>query len=666
MGRLRGHVAEQDEQQTDRWKRAGHWASYAPFRVVEFCLRLLPLPLVFHFGGFVGFCAYIVTPKYRRLALRNLCIAFGKEKEPRELRALARRSFSRLGANFACSLVLPRLNEEQVLRRVEVVRENGTDEPGARGKGLLCCIPHMGAWEILSLSPRLFADGLIPSTMYQTLGNPLFDAYVRRRRSTIGLTLYDRKSGFRGPLKHLKAGGAVGILTDQHAGDHGTWTPLFGRLASTTPLPAILAERTGAVLQPINVETIGTARWRIVCGTPIEHAETPEKTAARMNVHLGETIRNSPEDWFWVHNRWKTPTPKFLLTTYKRGIVLPETTTAADLQAFEILVRSPNWLGDICMAIPAVRAMKVGRPDARITILSPGKFASIWRLVAEIDKVIEKGDKDSPFKVGKLVRATGIQYEVAVLLPNSLRSALEAKAAKVGRTVGFLGHSRAKLMDQIVPEPDPKLPPEHQTRRLLRLAAEIGANPGTLEGAVHMVSEHQPDPNQIRVAVCPGAAYGDAKRLPTDKFAETINIATLRIPNVEWVIVGTEAEAGIAADLQNQIQANVRNLAGQTNLDQLIETLSGSHALLSNDTGTMHLGAALGVPTIAIFGSTEPALTGPLGKRHIVIRNHVECSPCFLRECPIDFRCMASVDPKVLALSVIDMIQREADHPWGS
>jgi len=526
----------------------------------------------------------------------------------------------------------------------------------------------MGAWEVLSLVPELLTGGLEPSTMYQALGNPYFDAYVRRRRSTSGLTLFDRKAGFRGPLKFLKKGGAVGILTDQHAGDHGTWAPLFGRLASTTPLPAVLAERTDAELVPIHVETAGLARWRVVTSEPVLPVATPEETSAKMNLQLEKAIRSSPHDWFWVHNRWKTPNPKFLLSTYKRGIVIPPELETTDLQPFQILVRSPNWLGDICMAIPAVRAIKAGRPDARVTVLSPEKFAPVWNLVRDVDAVIGKGDKDSPMKVGKLIKNSGVQYDAAVLLPNSLRTALEAKSAKIPRIVGFAGHGRReKILHQVVEEPHPRTPPEHQTRRLLRISQAIGGPTDTLPDSVHMLAEHQPPEGTIRVGVCPGAAYGDAKRLPTDKFAETINIANLKVPGIEWILVGTAAERGIADELQSHVQGGTtNNLVGETDLDGLIQTLAGCRALLTNDTGTMHLAAALGVPTIAIFGSTEPALTGPLGRRHTVIRNHVECSPCFLRDCPLDFRCMASIDPKELALAVVAVIEREVAKPWGS
>lgn len=645
-------------------RRAGHSIAYATFRVLESLLRLLPLPLVFFIGQVIGLLCYGFLGAYRRLATRNLTIAFGRERSPREIRGMVQRSFCRLGGNLFTSLILPRIGRDRIRARVEVVIAEGLEEARDGSRGIIFCIPHMGAWELLSQVPELFTGKLPSATMYQTLRNPFFDAYVRRRRATTGLQLFDRRSGFRGPMKHLRAAGGLGILFDQHAGDQGVWSPLFGRLASTTPLPAILAERTDSVLVLLHVETVGRARWRLVCGSPLVPDAEPETTAAEMNARLAKAIVQSPEDWFWVHDRWKTPKPDFLLARYRRGVALPDQTAPRDLQPFEILVRSPNWLGDICMSIPAVRAIQAGRPDARLTVLSPARFAPVWRMMKQVAEVIEKPDKAGPRVVGRLLRDAGRRFDVAILLPNSLRSALEAKAAGVPRIVGYAGHNRARLIDQIVPEPKPGRPPEHQTRQLMGLAhflgADVGAEVGALGDKQHLIAEHRPEAGSLRVGICPGAAYGEAKRLPTAKFAQTMNQVDGEIPGIEWVVVGTAQEVGVAAALEEQATGRIENLAGKTDLEGLIQTLSGLRALFTNDTGTMHLAAALGVPTIAVFGSTEPALTGPLGRGHVVVRNHVECSPCFLRECPLDFRCMESISPASLAGAVLEVLRREA------
>jgi ADP-heptose:LPS heptosyltransferase len=125
---------------------------------------------------------------------------------------------------------------------------------------------------------------------------------------------------------------------------------------------------------------------------------------------------------------------------------------------------------------------------------------------------------------------------------------------------------------------------------------------------------------------------------------------------VEWILFGTKNDAAIGEQIAGTIGDHCTNRIGQTTLDQLIDELRQCRLLLTNDTGTMHLATFVGVPVVAIFGSTEPRLTGPLGNGHIIMRHHVECSPCFLRECPIDFRCMKAVTTQEVADAVLSML----------
>jgi lipopolysaccharide heptosyltransferase II len=158
-----------------------------------------------------------------------------------------------------------------------------------------------------------------------------------------------------------------------------------------------------------------------------------------------------------------------------------------------------------------------------------------------------------------------------------------------------------------------------------------------------------------RIGLCPGAEYGPAKRWPAERFANVIQQVSAGRA-CEWCVVGVERDAPIAEEIARASGVEVRNLAGKTSVAELIALLKSCTLLLTNDTGTMHLAALLGVPVVAIFGSTEPALTGPLGEGHRVLRHHVECSPCFLRECPIDFRCMKAIEPAEVVAAIEGML----------
>jgi lipopolysaccharide heptosyltransferase II len=385
---------------------------------------------------------------------------------------------------------------------------------------------------------------------------------------------------------------------------------------------------------------------------------------------IEQQIRRAPEDWFWVHNRWKTPEPNFLLSHYKRGIYLPPGISARDLKPFRILIRSSNWLGDAVMSVPAVRAIKGGRPDVHVTIAAPDKIAPMWKLIPEVDAIIPLSE-DSLIPVVRLLRQQ-MPFDVAILFPNSLRVALESGLSGIPRRVGYRGHWRSWLVNQIVREPRKPGPPEHHSLRFLRIARECGAetsNPPSqgfgAAGIEHRTSKIEvPNLNQTSnikhqtlIGLCPGAEYGPAKRWLPERFAEAAAKITAQ-SSAQWILFGTKNDAAIGEQIAAAIGDHCVNRIGQTTLDQLIDELRQCRLLLTNDTGTMHLAALLRVPVVAVFGSTESRLTGPLGNGHIILRHHVECSPCFLRECPIDFRCMKAVSADEVAGAVLSLLAK--------
>ena len=447
---------------------------YLLYRGGAALVAALPLPFLFAFGEGLGVCAWIFSWKYRRLATRNLEIAFANEKSPRELRQIVRRHFRRLGANLLCSAKLTQMPPEKIFEHVEVENIEAMAREFRAGVPVVLILSHLGTWEVFAqLMPKLV--GFVRnSSVYQGLGNRFIDEHVRRTRSQTGLELFDRHDGFEPVIELLRSGGGVGVLSDQHAGDHGVWTPFFGRLASASPLPALLAKRTRAALIAAGVYTTGRARWRMVFTERFD--ETGASIAvltSKINQVIEQQIRRAPEDWFWVHNRWKTPEPNFLLAHYKRGIYLPPGISARDLKPFRILIRSSNWLGDAVMSVPAVRSIKNGRPDVHVTIAAPEKIAAIWELIPEVDATIALPE-ESLLRVVRLLRQH-MPFDVAILFPNSLRVALESWLSRIPRRLGYRGRWRSWLVNQIVREPRKPGPPEHHSLRFLRIASQCGA-----------------------------------------------------------------------------------------------------------------------------------------------------------------------------------------------
>jgi heptosyltransferase-2 len=627
-------------------------------------IRRLPLAVCFALGQFIGVVLWAILPGYRKLARENLTIAFGGkgsatpadwQKTPAEIRKLTFKHFTTLGANAVCAFKMTALSREDILRVAPIENLDRIKRNIAAGKGVVLAINHIGNWELYAQLVFQVPEARF-GTVYQALRNKALDHLINGDRGKQGVATFDRKRGFNGAIALLREPGIVGVLVDQSAGDGGTWMPFYNRLSSTSPLAAALAIRTESAVVPVAIYTTGFAKWRVVLRDEIPYdPANPEALTNDINTVLAEQIRESPADWFWVHNRWKTPLPNFLTVSQKRGTYIPAGCDVSKLQPFRMVIRSPNWLGDAVMSIPTARAFKLGRPDARLAILSPAKLAPLWKTVPEVDEVISFEAKESIFSVAGKLRG---RFEVAILFPNSLRSALEVWLAGIPRRVGYAGHNRTRLLNQIVSEPKKKKAPKpvHHADRYWRIADRCGA----LELPPREPAPPVPPAGELRLAICPGAEYGPAKRWPTERFREAMALVSAQI-SCTWVIVGTAADSPLAAEILKGFEGKAEDLTGKTSLDGLISTLRACTVLLTNDTGTMHLADWLEVPLVAVFGSTEPRLTGPRAPQSAVLRHQVECSPCFLRECPLDFRCMKAVTPAEAAAAVLQLLAGPKD-----
>ncbi len=620
---------------------------YLFYRAGIWLLTLLPLPVLFGIGQLAGTITWLISRKYRTLAFRNIQIAFGDELATKEARRLVRRHFQRLGANLLCSVKITQMPIEKILERIELKNFEHLEDPFRRKQPVVLLLSHVGLWELSAqLLPHIVPE-YRKSTIYQRLKNPFIDRHVRAARARFGLEVFERSEGFGKAIELLRTGGGIGILCDQHAGDGGIWTPFFGRIASTTPLPALLARRTNAQVRAMAVNSSGFARWRAIVEPPITgHANSIESLTARVNEIIEQQVRRAPEDWFWVHDRWKTPFPNFLLERYKRGVFAPAN---VPLKPFRILIRSGNWLGDAVMSVPAVQTIKRSRPDAHVTIAAPEKIAEMWKIVPEVDVIIALPRKSLLAATGLLRKAP--TFDVAILFPNSLRSALEVFLSGIPRRVGFSGHSRRYLLNQR-PRKTKARGIAHQSYRYLELATTIGAKVRPDFPPANPVGSQR---GELTFALCPGAEYGPTKRWLPERFAEVAREIAERLP-VRWILFGVAGDKAVGEQIASGLGKKCVNRIGQTTLSELITELRQCDLLLTNDTGTMHLASLLRIPTVSIFGSTEPKRTGPLGAGHRILRHHVECSPCFLRQCPLDFRCMREITAAEVTAAVLQMV----------
>jgi Kdo2-lipid IVA lauroyltransferase/acyltransferase len=286
------------------WRRLRWRLEAAVFVATETLLGLLPLPWVAAAGRLAGAVAERVLPGRRRSVARNLRIAFAGERSAEELGALCAEVFRRSGANLLCSLRTAEMGERSLARALTVRDEIVYREALARGKGVVMVLAHMGNWEALAQwFPKLLPPGVQGATVYRPLNNPITNARVAATRTRRGVGLFSKDDNPLGMAAFLRRGGVLGVLADQRAGQIGELVPFFGRLTSCTPIPAILARRTGAAVVGVSLRTVGPGRWEMGF-----HAMEPgEPTTVGVMRLVERMMRVSPADVFWLQDRWKVP-----------------------------------------------------------------------------------------------------------------------------------------------------------------------------------------------------------------------------------------------------------------------------------------------------------------------------------------------------------------------
>lgn len=365
-----------------------------------------------------------------------------------------------------------------------------------------------------------------------------------------------------------------------------------------------------------------------------------------------------------------------------------------------ILVRGTNWLGDAVMSTPALLRLREKFPNAHIALLTPEKLRELWLHHPAVDETISFVPGESIFSIGKKLR-TG-KFDLALVLPNSPRSAMEVFFARIPQRIGYARPWRNFFLTQTIltrpghtlmrkrsvteirqlvsgadfqPESEKKHAgwkpaplTAHQMHEYLHLVAALGANPEPLPPQLFVTAEEveaakkrfglENFSNPI-FGLNPGAEYGAAKRWPIDNFAAAASKIQKQTGGL-WILFGGKADEPLVKKIWSVVHKTPLthiNLAGRTSLRELMALLKICRVLLTNDTGPMHVAAALGTPVVVPFGSTSPELTGPGlpgDPIHHLLKSNVSCSPCFLRECPIDFRCMNGISVERVVEAVLE------------
>jgi heptosyltransferase-2 len=302
----------------------------------------------------------------------------------------------------------------------------------------------------------------------------------------------------------------------------------------------------------------------------------------------------------------------------------------------KIILRATNWIGDAVMSLPAIRAVRAQFPEAHLSVLARPWVADLYSREGCINRVIRYPGR----RLGFIRQLRAERFDCAILLQNAFEAAVVARLAGIPRRIGYNRDGRGWLLTDAVPVPLPGEIPRHERFYYLELLRRAGITAALPESDTIRLTGWEAERGET-IGISPGAAYGKAKRWLPERFAE----AALRLGG-PVAVFGSSAERALCETVAERIRAGggaVRNYAGQTTLAEFIEAAAACRLFLTNDSGAMHIASALGVPTVAIFGATDHTTTGPTGPLADVVRQPVECSPCLLRECPIDHRCMTGV-----------------------
>jgi heptosyltransferase II len=347
-----------------------------------------------------------------------------------------------------------------------------------------------------------------------------------------------------------------------------------------------------------------------------------------------------------------------------------------------ILVRSPNWLGDIIMALPAVAAIKRSFPDAELHVAAPRALAPVFEAVLEVSGIVPLSHRSTMRELsssaGDAARINATRADLAILLTNSFGSALIVWRAGVAERWGYGRDARNMLLTRAVKPPTAsERSSRHHSAYYLDLLRRVNVpvdqgKPSVRlqipeswrESARERLMASGWEPGRFTIGISPGAAYGHAKRWPPRSVALLIE-RLVRERSAACVLVGAGADRATGSEVESALDARglqaeekrrgVIDLIGKTSLTELMALSALCDVFVSNDSGSMHVASAVGTPVIAPFGPTDEHATAPFGS-HVIVSHPVWCRPCLLRECPLDHRCMTGITPDQVFAAIDQLI----------
>ena len=596
------------------------------FLLMEGLLKLVGMKTLYRLGRAAGAVAWYLLPQRRNIVERKLRIVWDPALRGKELQKLSRENFKRTIANFLCSAKTATLTDEQLKHCVTVGGHEQFAAPVLEGRGQVCAIAHSGNWEALARIRVFYPEVERYGSMYRQFDNPLMEEYVYQRRTERGTQMFSKEGGIKAPMKMLKEGGALGVLSDQFVWE-GVYVPFFGKVTGTTPLPALLRKRAGADMVAIAVRTDAPGHWIADMGNVVDFSGSDGSLAGdtiEVNRGLETLIRESVLDVFWMHHRWKS-VDRFAPQDKKTAALLEN----MELKPYRILVAVPGALDEALATVPLIRALKTVRCDMQVNVICPSAQMGIWKTVPEVTHVLPHDSlkqlrealvadefyNDGPLDMG--VMLDGDMETLKALEPYGPMMFSGRDTHPGGRKYKFRG--KAPVLRAA--------PPAHRVQLYLQLGGLHGLDVAT--PSLFPVKKAAPA-EDAPILIAPFSRLGSASEWSWEQWRELVSLLPGRT-----VLAALEEDRERAAALAEHL--NVELAVGAP--EALFPVMDVAAAAVAVDGDFPSLCSFRGLPVVTLFSTRLPDVYRPMGTFNRSLYSHQCCSPCFRKECDRDVPC---------------------------